>query len=302
MKILDFLTKPLDFITKYFKALVFLLAIVLIFMPKDDLPLEDANVARINLYGAILQSDSFLEELKKLEQIPNLKGILLVIDSPGGAIAPSVEISEAIKRINAKTPIIAYAQGVMASGSYLAGVWADSIVANRGALLGSIGVIINGADISELADKLGIKPQTLKAGIYKEAGTFMRPWTKDEETMLKDLVNEQYQMFVEEVATARKIPSQNEPNFAQGRILSAQSALELGLIDKVGNLDDAQNLLFQKAHITNPKWHKEEKDKIDIYLEKIFGDNLALGVQNGIALALEQFSKIWLKGNECKLY
>lgn len=302
MKIFSIFTKPLEFITKNFKAFVFLLVVVLLFAPKGEEAKQDANVARINLYGAILQSDSFLEELEKLEKDSNIKGILLVIYSPGGAIAPSVEISEAIKRVNLKTPIVAYAQGAMASGSYLAGVWADSIVANRGALLGSIGVIINGADISELADKLGIKPQTLKAGIYKEAGTFMRKWDSNEEEMLKGLLEEQYQMFVEEVATARKIDAQKESSFAQGRILSAKSALELGLIDKVGNLYDAQNLLFQKAKIQEPKWYKEEKDKIEIYLEKIFGDNLALGVQNGIALALEQFSKIWLKGNECKWY
>lgn len=302
MKIFSIFTKPLEFITKNFKAFVFLLVVVLLFAPKGEEAKQDANVARINLYGAILQSDSFLGELEKLEKDSNIKGILLVIDSPGGAIAPSVEISEAIKRVNLKTPIVAYAQGAMASGSYLAGVWADSIVANRGALLGSIGVIINGADISELADKLGIKPQTLKAGIYKEAGTFMRKWDSNEEEMLKGLLEEQYQMFVEEVATARKIDAQKESSFAQGRILSAKSALEFGLIDKVGNLYDAQNLLFQKAKIQEPKWYKEEKDKIEIYLEKIFGDNLALGVQNGIALALEQFSKIWLKGNECKWY
>lgn len=297
MRIFDWITKPLDFITKYFKALVFLLIVVLIFTPQEESLQQEANVARINLYGAILQSDSFLEELEKLEKNKNIQGILLVIDSPGGAIAPSVEISEAIKRINAKTPIVAYAQGAMASGSYLAGVWADSIVANRGALLGSIGVIINGADISELAQKLGIKPQTIKAGIYKEAGTFMRPWTAEEEAMLENLVYEQYQMFVEVVANARGIPQHNESHFAQGKILSAKSALEFGLIDKVGNLYDAQNLLFQKANITNPQWYKEEKDKIEVYLEKILGDNLALGVQNGIATTIEQLSKIQMKGN-----
>lgn len=297
MKIFHLFTKILDFITKYFKAFLFLLIVGLIFAPKEDLPKQDANVARINLYGTILQSDTFLEELEKIEQTPNIQGILLVIDSPGGAIAPSVEISEAIKRIHTKIPVVAYAQGAMASGSYLAGVWADSIVANRGALLGSIGVIINGADISELAEKLGIKPQTLKAGIYKEAGTFMRKWNPQEEAMLKDLVEEQYKMFVQEVTLARKISLQEEPNFAQGRILSANTALKFKLIDRIGSLYDAQELLFKKANIQNPKWYKEEKDKIEIYLEKIFGDNLALGIQNGIALALEQLSKIWLKGN-----
>nr|WP_236033142.1 signal peptide peptidase SppA [Helicobacter turcicus] len=261
-------------------------------MPKQEKALGDANVARIDLYGAILQSDTFLQELESLEKNPNLKGILLVIDSPGGAIAPSVEISEAIKRVNAKIPVVAYAQGAMASGSYLAGVWADSIVANRGALLGSIGVIINGVDISELAKKIGITSQTIKAGVYKEAGTPMRSWNKEEEGMLKGLVQEQYLMFVEEVASARRLDIAQEPSFAQGRILSAKSALELGLVDKVGSIYDAQILLFKKANILEPKWLKQEKDKIEMYLEKIFGEQISLGIQNGIIKGLEQFSKV----------
>lgn len=291
MKITDIVIKPLDFITKYLKALIFLVVVLLLFSPKGEPILEDANVARIDLYGAILESDTFLKELSLLESNPNLKGVLLVIDSPGGAIAPSVEISEAIKRISAKIPVVAYAQGAMASGSYLAGVWANAIVANKGAMLGSIGVIINGVDVSELAQKLGIKTQILKAGIYKEAGTFMRPWNAQEEEMLKGLVYEQYAMFVESVANARKLDVNNAPNFAQGRILSAKSALELGLIDKIGSIYEAQTLLYKKANITHPKWLKQEKDKIEVYLEKIFGEQIALGVQNGILKALKALSK-----------
>lgn len=292
VRFFNFFIKPLEFIGKHFKALIFLLIVVLIFAPKQQSNLEDANVARINLYGAILQSDTFLQELALLEKNPHLKGILLVIDSPGGAIAPSVEISEAIKRINSKIPVIVYAQGAMASGSYLAGVWADSIVANRGAMLGSIGVIINGVDLSELAKKIGISSQIVKAGIYKEAGTLMRPWNMQEEEMLKGLVQEQYWMFVEEVVHARELDISQEPNFAQGRILSAKNALELGLIDKIGSMHDAQMLLFKKAKILEPKWLEKEKDKIEVYLEKIFGEQISLGIQNGIIKGLEQLSKM----------
>ncbi|MCI5968046.1 signal peptide peptidase SppA [Helicobacter sp.] len=292
MRFLDFFIKPLEFIGKHLKALIFLLVVVLIFMPEREAKVDDANVARINLYGAIFQSDAFLGELELLEKNPHLKGILLVIDSPGGALAPSVEISEAIKRVNSKIPVVAYAQGAMASGSYLAGMWADSIVANRGAMLGSIGVIVNGVDISELAKKLGITTQTIKAGVYKEAGTFMRAWNKEEEGMLKDLVKEQYWAFVEEVANARKLDIAEEPNFAQGRILSAKNALELGLVDKVGSIYEAQMLLFQKANILEPKWLEKEKDKLEVYLEKIFGEQISNGIQNGILKGLEQFSKV----------
>lgn len=291
MKITKILLAPLDFIMKYFKALVFLLIVVLIFMPSSSENSSLANVARIDLKGMIIQSDSFLEELSKLENNPNIKGVLLVIDSPGGTIPPSVEISEAVKRIRSKKPIVAYAQGSMASGSYLAGVWADRIIANKGALVGSIGVILNGVDVSELAEKLGIKTQILKAGIYKEAGTFMRPWNQAEEEMLKGLIKEQYEMFVSEVVAARNLEITKEGEFAQGRVFSASNALKLGLVDSIGSIYEAQKTLFELAKIQNPIWL--QKSEMEMYLEKIIGENIALGIQKGIyGISLE-----WLKGH-----
>ncbi|MCI2236201.1 MULTISPECIES: signal peptide peptidase SppA [unclassified Helicobacter] len=290
MKIIRILLAPLDFIMKYFKALVFLLIVFLIFMPSSSGNSSLANVARIDLKGMIIQSDSFLEELSKLENNPNIKGVLLVIDSPGGTIPPSVEISEAVKRIRSKKPIVVYAQGSMASGSYLAGVWADRIIANKGALVGSIGVILNGVDVSELAEKLGIKTQILKAGIYKEAGTFMRPWNKQEEEMLKGLIKEQYEMFVSEVVAARNLEITKEGDFAQGRVFSASNALKLGLVDSIGSIYEAQKILFELGKIQNPIWL--QKSEMEMYLEKIIGENIALGIQEGIY----NISLGWLKG------
>ena len=290
MKIIRILLAPLDFIMKYFKALVFLLIVFLIFMPSSSGNSSLANVARIDLKGMIIQSDSFLEELSKLENNPNIKGVLLVIDSPGGTIPPSVEISEAVKRIRSKKPIVVYAQGSMASGSYLAGVWADRIIANKGALVGSIGVILNGVDVSELAEKLGIKTQILKAGIYKEAGTFMRPWNKQEEEMLKGLIKEQYEMFVSEVVAARNLEIAKEGDFAQGRVFSASNALKLGLVDSIGSIYEAQKILFELGKIQNPIWL--QKSEMEMYLEKIIGENIVLGIQEGIY----NISLGWLKG------
>lgn len=290
LKIIRILLAPLDFIMKYFKALVFLLIVFLIFMPSSSGNSSLANVARIDLKGMIIQSDSFLEELSKLENNPNIKGVLLVIDSPGGTIPPSVEISEAVKRIRSKKPIVVYAQGSMASGSYLAGVWADRIIANKGALVGSIGVILNGVDVSELAEKLGIKTQILKAGIYKEAGTFMRPWNKQEEEMLKGLIKEQYEMFVSEVVAARNLEITKEGDFAQGRVFSASNALKLGLVDSIGSIYEAQKILFELGKIQNPIWL--QKSEMEMYLEKIIGENIALGIQEGIY----NISLGWLKG------
>lgn len=125
----------------------------------------------------------------------------------------------------------------------------------------------------------------------------MRAWNRDEERMLKDLVEEQYWMFVEEVVNARKLDIAQEPSFAQGRILSAKNAFELGLVDKVGNLYDAQKLLFEKAEILEPIWLEKDKDEIEMYLEKIFGKQIALGIEKGIAKGIDGISKIWANAN-----
>jgi len=105
-----------------------------------------------------------------------IKGVLLSVDSPGGAVAPSVEIAYSIKRLKAKKPVVVYAKGTMASGSYYASIWADKIIANPGSMIGSIGVIMQGANVSGLMKKLGIESQVVKAGLYKQIGTPDRKW------------------------------------------------------------------------------------------------------------------------------
>ena len=131
--------------------------------------------------------------------------MLLYIDSPGGALSPSVELAMAVKRLKESKKVLAYAAGNMASGSYYAGVNADAIIANPGAFIGSIGVIMQGANIENLAKNLGVSEQVVKAGEFKEAGTFMRSWSKQERESLQGLVNDAYMLFVSDVAAARNL-------------------------------------------------------------------------------------------------
>lgn len=272
MKIFRIILAPLDFIMKYFKALVFLLVVFLLFSPSKDTVTQNANVARIDLEGAILSSDHFLAQVDKIRGDKNIRGVLLVINSPGGAIAPSIEISDSIRNLAREKVVVSYAQGAMASGSYYAGMWANKIIANRGSLVGSIGVIFNGMNFEELIAKLGIKTQTIKAGIYKEAGTPTRKWSEAERGMLEDLVQKQYAMFVKDVAEARGIQAEDEKAFAQGRILTAQEALDLRLIDAVGSIDDAKVMLLSLSDIppSDAVWLR--KDKLEELMEKFLGE------------------------------
>lgn len=272
-KLLLPITLPLEFIQKYFKALLFVLLLVLIFAPESDDIDRQENLAKLYLYGPILDAGYFLEEVKRIDQ-SNIKGVLLIIDSPGGMIAPSVEIAEAIKRLAQKKKVVTYASGTMASGGYYASIWSNKIIANPGSLVGSIGVILEGMNVKELIDKIGIKPQTLKAGKYKESGTPFREWQPHEKEELERVLEKQYEMFVHDVATARNLDPEEHESFADGRVFTAAESAELGLIDRVGTIALAQNELCQMAGISHPVW-MEESD-----LEKFYRELVDSGVSS----------------------
>jgi len=264
--IFRFITGCLDFIKKYFFILLFLVIGVSYFLNSDENTLVKPNLMRVDIVGPILKSDSFLEQMKEANK-NNIKGVLLYIDSPGGLVAPSIEMSLAVKRLQQKKPVIAYAAGIMASGSYYAGLWADKIVANPGAIIGSIGVIYDGFDISDLANKVGVKEQVLKVGKYKEAGTFLRAWTPDEKAELKQVLDDTYKNFVFNVAKARGLKLEDKDQYADAHIFSAQRAKIVGLIDKVGSIYDAKQLLIQDSAVIEPRWKK--KDRYEKFINRL---------------------------------
>ncbi|MFC2527624.1 MAG: signal peptide peptidase SppA, partial [Campylobacter sp.] len=204
----------LGFINKYFKSLIFLLILFLIFAGGESAQQKGANLAQLSLSGAIMDDSEILEKIETLKKDEAIKGVLLLIDSPGGALSPSVEISLAIKSLNSRKPVVAYAKGTMASGSYLGGVWASKIYANPGSFIGSIGVIMQGLDVSEAAAKLGFSEQIVKAGELKEAGTMMRKWSDAERASLQALVDESYELFTREVAQARSLDLRKRDTWA----------------------------------------------------------------------------------------
>ena len=157
----------LDFITKYFKTIVFLTIIYFVVTPSNE-NLTDvnshANLQKIELTGPIMDVSKTLEDIQKAKEDKNIKGVLFVVNSPGGAVAPSVELAYAIKELKEIKPVVVYASGVIASGSYYASIWANKIIANPGSIVGSIGVIMQGVNTEELMEKIGVSTQTVKAG------------------------------------------------------------------------------------------------------------------------------------------
>ncbi|EDP6736803.1 signal peptide peptidase SppA [Campylobacter jejuni] len=273
----------IKFINTYFKTFVLLLIVIWILMPSANSSSNLANLERIDLKSEIFDSSAVLEKIINAKNDSNIKGVLFVIDSPGGAFAPSMELALAIKDLKIKKPVLVYASGTMASGSYLAGVGANKILANPASFIGSIGVIMQGADLSGLANKLGIKEQTIQAGEFKSAGTFARAWNENERNFLQGLIDQSYDLFTGFVAKERALDLNKKDQWANARVFLAAKAKELGLIDELSNYENAKKELEKLANVSNPVW--KEEDKIDKFLNRLEGQTSSLISKSLIEIA-----------------
>ncbi|EPF0262521.1 signal peptide peptidase SppA [Campylobacter jejuni] len=273
----------IKFINTYFKTFVLLLIVIWILIPSANSSSNLANLERIDLKGEIFDSSAVLEKIINAKNDSNIKGVLFVIDSPGGAFAPSMELALAIKDLKIKKPVLVYASGTMASGSYLAGVGANKILANPASFIGSIGVIMQGADLSGLANKLGIKEQTIQAGEFKSAGTFARAWNENERNFLQGLIDQSYDLFTGFVAKERALDLNKKDQWANARVFLAAKAKELGLIDELSNYENAKKELEKFANVSNPVW--KEEDKIDKFLNRLEGQTSSLISKSLIEIA-----------------
>jgi protease-4 len=253
------ITAPIKFIQEYFKTVIFLTILFFIFFNTESTSLKKANLMTINLIGPIMSADNILEKIKKAKIDTNIKGVLLNVNSPGGAVAPSIEIAYAIKELNKIKPVVAYAGGIMASGSYYSSIWATKIVANPGSIIGSIGVIMQSVDASGLLSKIGVKTQTAKIGKYKEVGTPTRKWKKYEIDELNKVIKNIYKMFVIDVASARNLKPKNHENYANAHIFTASQAKNVKLIDIIGTITTAKAQVIKLSKVKNPIWSKENK-------------------------------------------
>jgi len=267
------ITGPISFIQNHFKTVLFLTIMYFIVSSSDTKNLETANLQIIELNGPIMIVDEVLEKIETAKNDINIKGILLKVNSPGGAVAPSIEIAYAIKELREVKPVVAYASGIMASGSYYASIWANKIIANPGSMVGSIGVIMQSVDASELMSKIGIKSQTVKIGKYKESGTPTRQWTKEERDELEKVTQNTYDMFITDVANARNLKKENHTSYADAHIFTSSQAKEVGLIDKVATISVAKNELEKLSKVENPVWAKA--NKMDKFMEKMLSNSIS---------------------------
>lgn len=206
---------------------------------KTDLFSKKEGVGIVELKGLIVSSESVLKHLTEFRNDPNVKSIVLRIESPGGAVGAAQEIYQEIDRTNAVKPVVASMGSMGASGGYYAALGANIIMANPGTMTGSIGVIVKFPNLEGLFEKIGYKSEVIKSGPLKDTGASNRPLTEDERNVMQGLIDNVYSQFVRDIAAARSLPAETILELADGRIYSGEQAVELGLIDQLGNFTDA---------------------------------------------------------------
>lgn len=249
------------------------------------------EIALIEIQGPIYQSDDIVRRIRRFKK-SSKKALIIRLNSPGGAVAPSQEIySEILSARQDKKIVVASMSSLAASGAYYIAAACDKIVANPGTLTGSIGVIAEFPDASGLLKKVGLDFQTIKSGKFKDTGSFSRPMNPQERAYLQETINDVFQQFLNSVIDGRRVVFQThlakllkeEPKkitdlqiknyvlpYADGRVLTGQKAFELGFIDQLGNYYDAVRLTADLAGIKgDPNVRADESGKLNQLLDGI---------------------------------
>ncbi len=197
------------------------------------------KVGVVELTGIITDAKEIIKQLKNFREENTIKAIVIRIDSPGGGVGPSQEIFREIQKTVKTKKVVASMGAIAASGGYYVAAGADGIVANPGSITGSIGVIMGFTNFQRLLEKIGLAPVVVKSGQYKDIGSPVRNMTEDERKIFKQFVDNIHRQFVEAIAEGRKMDRAKVESLADGRIFSGEEAKSIGLVDRLGNLEDA---------------------------------------------------------------
>lgn len=237
------------------KALVVIVGIILIVFVVSIIralvgsPRERIGVVEIE--GVIAESRQTMEDIVRFKEDPSIKGVILRINSPGGSVGPTQEIFREVVKLKEKKKVFVSMGSLCASGGYYLAAAGEKVYANPSTITGSIGVIMQSVILEDLLKKIGVKSNTIKAGDLKDAGTPFREMTPEERAYLNEVVKNIHEQFIKDIAAGRKMDLEKARKLADGRIYTGLQAMELGLIDGIGNfydtVDDLKTVLKIKG-------------------------------------------------------
>jgi protease-4 len=242
-----------------------------------DLTGRGGNIGVIEMFGVINEQSGreVVEQIDKWAYKNSIKAIVIHINSPGGGVAISQEIYDAILRARQEKPVVAAMAGVAASGGLYIACAADRVIANPGTLTGSIGVIFQFHTAEELMNKVGLRVETVKSGELKDVGSYARAMTEKEELMLRSVVMDSYEQFIEVVAIGRNMDVQDVRDLADGAIYTGHQAYNYGLVDSLGGLSEAVDIAGELAGLEGDLDIVRPYEGRDIGLFDLLGSVLA---------------------------
>lgn len=249
-------------------AVLIIISLALTLMQKN-MPLRH-KLALVRIEGPIMDSKDLVEEIREYAKDNSIKAIVLRIDSPGGAVAPSQEIYAEVKKAAAAKKVIVSMGSIAASGGYYIAAPATRIFANPGTLTGSIGVIMEIPNVEELMKKIGVKSEVVKSGKNKDIGSAFRPMQPEGRQILQDVLDNVHAQFIKAVADGRKLKIEDVRLLADGRIFSGEQAHALRLVDELGTLDDATRAAAKMAGLGEDPDVVIKKDRLS-FLDMLRG-------------------------------
>ncbi len=262
--------------------LVFIGVLVMVFSP-DDAGQPEPSIGVLELDGAISQSEDFIDDLERFEDDDNIKGVVVRINSPGGAVAPSQEMYYAVQRLAEEKPVAVSMGSVAASGGYYAACGSEKIFANPGTITGSIGVITQFFNIEELMDGANIEVHTVTSGDFKDSGSPFREFTDQDEEYFVEMVFDIHDQFVEDVAECREMEIREAELLADGRVFTGRQARDHNLVDELGSLHDVIEYLSDETGLDDPPVVYPPEEKLGL-----FGEFFEIAVDSSVTEIKEQ--------------
>ena len=254
------------------------------------------TIALLRIEGPIFDVRWHMDQVRDLMEDDGIKAVVLRINSPGGAVAPTQELYTELLKLKEIKPVVTSMGTVAASGGYYLSCATDWIVSNPGTITGSVGVIMEFTNLEDLFSKLGVSSRTIKSGKFKDTGNPMRPMTGEEETLLQAMIMDTYDQFVEAVLEGRSVDEDKVRPYLDGRVLTGRQAHKLGLVDELGNINDAIEKATEMGGLTKvpEEIYEPERDRPGLF-SILFGESAARALVSLSDYVRDQSSDRWLQ-------